>query len=123
MGAGPVPAAAAGVALCATLLGALAPCNAADVEPDGARRQQLVRMVRQDCGSCHGMRLLGGLGPPLTPQALAERPLDSVTATILHGRPGTPMPPWRGMVSDDEAGWIARNLVAGFPSDTTAGTR
>ena len=40
----------------------------------------VVRIVRQDCGSCHGMRLTGGLGPPLTAQALADRPLEAIVA-------------------------------------------
>ena len=31
--------------------------------PDVARQKELVRMVRQDCGSCHGLYLTGGLGP------------------------------------------------------------
>jgi len=81
------------------------------------RQQQLVRMVRQDCGACHGMRLNGGLGPALTPQALAERPLDSLVATILQGRPGTPMPPWQPLISEPEARWIAERLQAGFPEE------
>ena len=34
-------------------------------------------------------------GPPLTRQALAERPLESIVATTLYGRPGTPMPGWK----------------------------
>ena len=43
---------------------------AADAVPIGPQRQlQLVRIVRQDCGSCHGMRLTGGLGPALTREA------------------------------------------------------
>ncbi|HET7527856.1 MAG TPA: cytochrome c, partial [Burkholderiaceae bacterium] len=63
-----------------------------------ARQAELVRMVRHDCGACHGMRLTGGLGPALTPQALADKPLDSLVATVVHGRPGTPMPPWRAML-------------------------
>jgi cytochrome c55X len=83
--------------------------------PAPARQQELVRMVRQDCGSCHGLRLTGGLGPALTRAALIDRPLDSLTATIQFGRPGTPMPPWRSMLSDDEAQWIAARLVDGFP--------
>jgi cytochrome c55X len=87
-------------------------------EPLPARQQQLIRMVRQDCGSCHGMRLTGGLGPALTPDALAEMPLDSIAATIFHGRPGTPMPPWRAMLSEPESRWIATRLLAGFPEDT-----
>ena len=30
----------------------------------------LVNLVRQDCGSCHGMTLKGGLGPDIRPDAL-----------------------------------------------------
>ncbi|PXW93396.1 cytochrome c55X [Sphaerotilus hippei] len=93
------------------------------VEPDGPRRQQLVRMVTQDCGSCHGMRLTGGLGPALTPAALSGLPADSVAATIFHGRPGTPMPPWRAMLSEAEARWIAERLRAGFPDDLSKVSR
>ena len=88
--------------------------------PDGARVQALVHMVRQDCGSCHGMRLSGGLGPPLTREALAGYPLESLAATIYHGRPGTPMPPWRAMLNEAEARWIAQQLFLGFPEETTA---
>ncbi len=91
--------------------------------PAPARQQQLVRMVRQDCGSCHGMRLTGGLGPALTREALPGVPLDSVAATIFHGRPGTPMPPWRAMLDEHEARWIAERLRAGFPEDTTKAPR
>ena len=103
----------------AVLLLAL-PLLAAAAEPAPARQQQLVRMVRQDCGSCHGMRLTGGLGPALTPEALADKPLESMAATIVFGRPGTPMPPWRAMLSEPEARWIAERLASGFPEETKA---
>lgn len=93
-----------------------APCAVA--APDGERQQQLVRIVRQDCGSCHGMRLTGGLGPALTRAALADKPVDSLAATIVHGRPGTPMPPWRTLLSADDARWIAERLLAGFPAES-----
>jgi cytochrome c55X len=63
------------------------------------------------------MRLTGGLGPALTREALADKPVDSLAATIFHGRPGTPMPPWRRMLSEPEAQWIAERLVAGFPQE------
>jgi len=99
------------------LLALLAGAPAVAQVPDGAREAQLVRMVRQDCGSCHGMTLAGGLGPALTREALADKPLDSLAATIYHGRPGTPMPPWRSMLSADEAHWIAERLLAGFPKE------
>lgn len=95
-----------------------APADEGAATPPGAQRQQaLVRLVRQDCGACHGMRLTGGLGPPLTRQALADRSLESIVATTLYGRPGTPMPPWNGMLSPADAQWIAQQLLAGFPAE------
>ncbi|HEY0857752.1 MAG TPA: cytochrome c [Albitalea sp.] len=81
------------------------------------RQQVLVRIVRQDCGSCHGMHLTGGLGPALTPGALADKPLAALAATVFHGRPGTPMPAWRSMLSQADAQWIAERLLAGFPEE------
>lgn len=93
--------------------GALAQAPAPTTPPE--RQRALVRMVRQDCGSCHGMYLTGGLGPPLTPAALADKPVSSMAATIFHGRPGTPMPPWRTFVTEAEALWIAEQLAGGFP--------
>lgn len=86
-------------------------------QPDAGRQQQLVRMVRQDCGSCHGMRLTGGLGPALTPEAIGHWPEENLTAVIYQGRPGTPMPGWRGMLTETEAAWIASRLRAGFPNE------
>lgn len=94
------------------------PLQAAAV-PDVARAQDLVRMVRQDCGACHGMRLTGGLGPALTRESLVDIPLDSLVATIFHGRPGTAMPPWRAMITEPEARWIAGRLQDGFPEQTS----
>ena len=98
------------------LLGAAA-AHATDSEPAAERQQTLTRMVRQDCGSCHGMRLTGGLGPALTPEALADKPVESLAATIYHGRPGTPMPGWRSMLSVADAQWIAQRLAQGFPEE------
>nr|WP_040329092.1 cytochrome c [Acidovorax delafieldii] len=103
---------ALGLALWALALGAQAQTAAA---PTTQRQQELVRMVRQDCGSCHGLRLTGGLGPALTREALADKPLESMVATIYHGRPGTPMAPWKAMLSEADALWIAQQLFAGFP--------
>jgi cytochrome c55X len=102
----------------ATLALALATTAAgADGAVSPSREVDLVRMVRQDCGSCHGMRLTGGLGPALTREAMADKTVDSMVATIFHGRPGTPMPGWRPMLSEAEARWIAERLIAGFPEE------
>lgn len=94
---------------------------AADGTPSPPRQDQLVHMVRQDCGSCHGLLLNGGLGPPLTPEALADKPAEGLAATIYGGRPGTPMPPFRGLLSEAEADWIVEQLLRGFPPDPGAG--
>ncbi len=99
----------------ATALPLAAAAQATDAAPSASRQAELVRFVRQDCGACHGLRLTGGLGPALTRDALAGRPLDSIEATILHGRPGTPMPPWAALLSPGDARWIAEQLAAGFP--------
>jgi cytochrome c55X len=89
------------------------PAALGDVAPDAARRGELVNLVRQDCGSCHGMTLKGGLGPALTRERLRDKPPGSLSAAILYGRPGTPMPPWRAFVSSSEADWIVRQLQEG----------
>jgi cytochrome c55X len=86
---------------------------AAAGEPPPARRAELVHLVRQDCGSCHGLTLKGGLGPALTRDALRDKPPESLAATILYGRPGTPMPPWRAFVTAAEADWVVRRLQEG----------
>ena len=80
------------------------------------RRAELVKLVRQDCGSCHGLTLAGGLGPALLPQNLNEKPDDYLKFVILQGRPGTPMPPWGRFLSDTDASWIVANLKQGFPN-------
>ena len=94
---------------------ALLPAWAQADEPGPERQAQLIRMVRQDCGSCHGIQLTGGLGPALTRDRMADFPYDSLVAVIYNGRPGTPMPGWKTMISEADAHWIARQLQAGFP--------
>lgn len=96
---------------------ALAFCIACAALPAtaGERSHELKNLVREDCGSCHGMTLKGGLGAPLTPGDLADKDTASLTAIILDGVPGTPMPPWRGLISEADARWIAERLKQGFP--------
>ncbi len=94
-------------------------CGArAEADPLPQRQRELLRMVRHDCGACHGLLLTGGLGPALTREALFDKPVDGLAASIFHGRPGTPMPPWRIFMSAAEALWIAEQLVQGLPAQT-----
>jgi cytochrome c55X len=94
---------------------ALAAAASAAEAPAPERRAELINLVRQDCGSCHGLTLKGGLGPSLEPAALAGKDADALGFVVLHGRRGTPMPPWRGHLSAPEASWIVEQLKAGFP--------
>ncbi|MGV6847933.1 MAG: c-type cytochrome [Marinibacterium sp.] len=71
----------------------------------------LKRLVHQDCGSCHGMTLKGGLGPDLRAETLRHYQPDVLTGVILDGIPDTAMPPWRPLISQEEAEWIARYLL------------
>jgi len=83
---------------------------ATDRAPDTAK---LANLVRQDCGSCHGLTLNGGLGKPLTRRELASWDREQITHIILDGVPGTPMPPWRPLLTEAEARWIADALKQG----------
>lgn len=82
---------------------------------DRARQSELTTLVRQDCGSCHGMTLKGGLGAPLLPENVAHFEPEGLAQVILDGIPGKPMPPWRGLISEADALWIAQRLKEGFP--------
>lgn len=83
----------------------LATANTAAVDTERLRS-----MLRHDCGSCHGLTLQGGLGPPLTAGALAGKRATFLVDTILDGRPGTPMPGWAGLLSAEEARWLVTIL-------------
>lgn len=92
---------------CAVLALAVTPALA-DVSAE--RAQALEHMVLQDCGSCHGLTLKGGLGRPLTTEALTNAEPEGLALIILDGIPGTAMPPWRPLLTEDEALWIANYL-------------
>ena len=94
-----------------SLLAAMAPSLFA--APDASRQAVLLYLLKHDCGSCHGMTRQGGLGPPLLPENLQGRPQLLMVNTVLDGRPGTPMPPWRGELSAQDATWLVEVLRAG----------
>lgn len=92
-----------------TLAVAAAPASAAEIADAG----KLANLVRQDCGSCHGLTLRGGLGKPLTSEHLRGWDREQLVSIILDGVPGTPMPPWRPLLSERDARWIAERLQQG----------
>ncbi len=87
--------------------------QAANAEVDSARQNELLYFIKHDCGSCHGMTLKGGLGPALLPETLSAKPKDFLVATIMEGRKNTAMPPWKTMLSKDDAIWITEQLQSG----------
>lgn len=87
-------------------------CIAQPAAAQDAKR--LEHMLKQDCGSCHGLTMKGGLGRPLTREALDAVDPQTIAAIILDGVPGTAMPPWRPLLSQDEALWMANYLKRGM---------
>ena len=96
--------------LAAVLVAAATPVMAGDTAPDA---NKLANLVLQDCGSCHGLTLRGGLGKPLTSENLGPWDREQLVGIILDGVPGTPMPPWRALLSEGDARWIADRLQQG----------
>ncbi|WP_111414416.1 c-type cytochrome [Billgrantia lactosivorans] len=74
------------------------------------RQAELETLLYQDCGSCHGMTLRGGLGPALPRDRMQGFSAEALTHIIRHGIPGSAMPGWKALLSEAEARWIADHL-------------
>lgn len=81
---------------------------------DDQQQSALRHLLLQDCGSCHGMTLKGGLGPALLPERMREMGLDNIQAVIKYGRPGTAMPPWQALLNDEEIDYLSQTLLQGI---------
>ena len=82
-------------------------------EPTSVRQAELRHLLKNDCGACHGLTLKGGMGPALLPDTLQGKPDEFLVNTILQGRKGTPMPPWKPFMTADDAHWIVQQLRKG----------
>lgn len=85
-------------------------CAIAD-EPTPERQQELRNMLEHDCGSCHGLTLKGGLGPPLLAKSLIDKTDGFLVQTIREGRKGTAMPPWKPFMTEAETFWMVQKLL------------
>ncbi len=81
---------------------------------ENIRKAELENMLIQDCGSCHGLTMKGGLGPALRPENIVDRDIDYLVNIILEGVPETPMPPWKYLLDRDEALWMVQKLKQGL---------
>ena len=86
----------------------------AEMPVTAERQHVLMDLLRNDCGACHGLTMKGGLGLPLTPEALRDKDSSGLLLTILDGRPGTAMPPWRRFLSEADARWMLQQLQRGL---------
>ncbi|MDD2724892.1 MAG: cytochrome c [Methylovulum sp.] len=82
-------------------------------EPLPARQTELRNLLKNDCGACHGLTLKGGMGPALLPENLAGKPDGLLVTTILEGRKGTAMPPWKPFMKREEVVWLVGVLRGG----------
>lgn len=89
----------------------LANAEANSISPE--RQQELTHLLKQDCGSCHGMTLKGGLGPALLPENLADKPDYVLIGVIKYGRETLAMPAWDGILNAAEIEWMVTGLKAG----------
>ncbi|WP_176342886.1 c-type cytochrome [Billgrantia desiderata] len=87
---------------------AMAEPHADDVDPQ--RQTELEALLYQDCGSCHGMTLRGGLGPALPRDRMEGFSVEALAHIIQYGIPGSAMPGWKALLSDAEARWLAEHL-------------
>ena len=87
-------------------------------EMTSARQNKLLYFVEQDCGSCHGLTMKGGLGPALLPETLAAQPREYLVTTIMQGRKDTAMPGWSSMLTRSDAIWIVEQLQKGLIPQT-----
>ncbi|MFW3615202.1 c-type cytochrome [Billgrantia antri] len=82
----------------------------ADDSISAERQAELETLLYQDCGSCHGMTLRGGLGPALPRDRMQGFSPEALAYIIQHGIPGSAMPGWKALLSDAEARWLADHL-------------
>ena len=75
------------------------------------RQQELIYLLHQDCGSCHGMTLKGGLGPSLLPTDLAGKPASYLREVITNGVPEKAMPPWKNILQPREIDFLVQRLT------------
>ena len=89
----------------------LAVMSTAAADISNERQGQLDLLLTQDCGSCHGLKRNGGLGPALHAKEMKKYSLEALVAVILNGIPDSAMPPWAELLSVDDARYLAQELL------------
>jgi len=61
------------------------------------------KIFEQECQGCHGPMHQGGVGSDIRPDKVKDKNSMFLANTILDGRAGTAMPPFKGTISKQEA--------------------
>lgn len=61
------------------------------------------KVYEQECQGCHGPMHQGGVGSDIRPDKIKDKTSMFLAETILEGRAGTAMPPFKGTISKNEA--------------------
>ena len=85
--------------------------NTALCDTSKMRQGELDSLLTHDCGSCHGLKRNGGLGPALHAKDMQKYSLEALVAVILEGIPNSAMPPWGELLSKDDARYLAEELL------------
>ena len=80
-------------------------------ETSEQRQQELLNMLKHDCGSCYGLTLKGGPGPSLLAEALINKTDAFLVQTIREGRKETAMPPWKTFMTEQETFWLVQKIL------------
>jgi ABC-type amino acid transport substrate-binding protein len=84
-------------------------------QPIKTASEQSIRgesLYRQTCSECHGLNAKGStVAPNLTTYKQSD---DAFVKAVLNGRPATPMPPFKGILTEADARQI-RSYIKGLP--------
>jgi mono/diheme cytochrome c family protein len=88
------------------------PVKTAGEPPVKAQTNAGAALYRQTCAECHGLNAKGStLAPNLTIYKDSD---EAFVKTVLNGRPATPMPPFKGTLTEADVRQI-RTYLKGLP--------
>jgi len=69
----------------------------------GTSSMDVANVFEKECQGCHGPNHEGGVGADLRPNKIAKKNSYMLAQTILNGRPGTAMPPFKDKLNKADA--------------------
>ena len=69
----------------------------------GQSNMNVEEVFEKECQGCHGPNHEGGVGSDLRPSVIAKKNAYTLSETILNGKAGTAMPPFKEKFSKDDA--------------------